>query len=219
MSNEPGAKSNSSENPLNQLVIFLKAPRLGAVKTRLAKTMGNESALGVYRFLLDALSAKFRRVQPVELRFSPDDAGLDVEPWMNKGWSKHPQGKGDLGKKLSAAFSDHFRRGATRVIIIGSDCPEIRVADIKSAWNHLETFDLVLGPTTDGGYWLIGLRRPQPALFEGISWSTSRVLAQTIARGSQAGLTIHCPRMLEDIDTESDWRNFLVRNPEAHPPA
>ena len=181
--------------------------------------MGNELALRIYRFLLDALSTNLRSVQPVELRFSPDDAGHEVEPWMNKGWSKHPQGSGDLGEKLSAAFSDHFHRGADRVVIVGSDSPEMRADDIENAWNHLAAFDLVLGPTHDGGYWLIGLRQPQTALFDGISWSTNKVLKQTVARASKCGLTVHCLRKLDDVDTESDWRSFLRRNPRAHPPA
>ena len=165
--------------------------------------------------MLGSLAKKLRRIPGVELRHSPDDAGSEVEPWMNKGWCKHPQGNGDLGKKLTAAFSDHFRRGATRVVIIGSDCPEISAADIKEAWARLADFDVVLGPSRDGGYWLIGLRGPHPTLFKGISWSTPRVLRQTIAHGTKAGLAIHCSRMLEDIDTATDWENFLRRNPKA----
>jgi glycosyltransferase A (GT-A) superfamily protein (DUF2064 family) len=96
-------------------------------------------------------------------------------------------------------------------VIIGSDCPDVSVSDVLSAWARLNEHDLVLGPASDGGYWLIGLRRPQPVLFQNITWSTSTVQAETLARAQRAELRTSLLRKLSDIDTEQDWLEFSNR--------
>ena len=94
---------------------------------------------------------------------------------------------------------------------IGSDCPDVTVADVEAAWEALQSHDVVLGPARDGGYWLIGLKEPRPSLFDGIAWGTDAVFAQTFDRCRAAGLVVHQLRQLDDIDTEEDWRRFLER--------
>ncbi|MBI2925144.1 MAG: TIGR04282 family arsenosugar biosynthesis glycosyltransferase [Verrucomicrobia bacterium] len=193
-----------------QLIIFVKAPRPGAVKTRLAETLGAVAACEAYCRLVESLLSRLASLREVELRFTPDDAGAEIKRWLGPGWTARPQGTGDLGTRLEAAFVEAFARGAERVVIIGSDCPRVTVEDVQAAWRALEEHDVVLGPATDGGYWLIGLRSRQRELFDGIAWSTSRVLAQTLARAQAAGLRVQRLRELSDVDTAEDWRGFLA---------
>ena len=195
----------------NRLVILLKAPRAGAVKTRLAQTLGADAACAAYRQLVGTLLANLSSLRAVELCFTPGDAGAEVEPWLREEWSLCPQSEGDLGGRLHAVFADHFRSDADRVVVIGSDCPAVTATDIKDAWLALSAHDVVLGPALDGGYWLIGLRAPQPGLFTAMPWSTDAVLAETMRRAREAGLRVALLRELSDVDTEADWERWLAR--------
>lgn len=193
-------------------MIFLKAPRVGTVKTRLAASLGAEQACAAYKRLVEILLSDLATIGEVELRFTPDDARADVEHWVRPNWCAASQGDGDLGCRLKRAFAEAFASGARRVVIIGSDCPEVTVDDIRGAWKKLDASDVVLGPATDGGYWLVGLRAPQPALFNDIAWSMSSVLSETLQRCRAAGLSVQMLRELIDVDTEADWRRFLALN-------
>ena len=192
-----------------RLIVFLKAPRLGMVKTRLAQTAGQERALKVYRELVETVLEGIRTVPNVELHFTPTDALSEIQPWLRENWTAHAQGDGDLGKRMQRAFADAFTCGAERVVIIGSDAPEVRTGDIRAAWKELKSHDIVVGPAIDGGYWLIGLRAPQPELFREISWSSEQVLGQTLARAKSVGLKIQLLRILADVDTEEDWNAYV----------
>ncbi|MBC8001448.1 MAG: TIGR04282 family arsenosugar biosynthesis glycosyltransferase [Opitutaceae bacterium] len=198
----------------SRLVVFVKAARPGFVKTRLARTLGDEAACVVYRELVAAVLGNITVIPSVELRFSPDDAMDVVESWAQPGWTMQPQGAGNLGERMHRAFIDHFENGAERVVIIGSDSPEISTTDISDAWDALVRRDVVLGPALDGGYWLIGLRRHRFELFDGISWSTESVLRETLARVDQMKLTFHLLRQLSDVDTQADVRAWRRRQAE-----
>lgn len=193
-----------------KLIIFLKAPHPGSVKTRLAKTMGADAACNVYRRLVEILLANLSTLPHVELRYVPDGAEAEIQPWLRPGWQSCAQGEGDLGRRLETAFTQAFSCGSEKIVVIGSDCPAISVKDIREAWAELKTHDLVLGPATDGGYWLVGLRGPEPTIFEGITWSSDNVLAETLQRAKQANLKTRLLRILADVDTEKDWREFLA---------
>jgi len=193
------------------LIIFVKAPRAGQVKTRLAQEIGAEAACAAYRRLDEDLFRSLQALDCVEVRYTPDDAREEIQPWLAKGWSAQPQGDGDLGTRLERAFDEAFAAGARRVVAIGSDCPEVNAADIGAAWEALQSSDAVIGPATDGGYWLIGLRGTQPALFRGMTWSTEGVLAETLKRARAAGVLVEQLHALGDVDTADDWRRFLGR--------
>jgi rSAM/selenodomain-associated transferase 1 len=195
----------------SRLLVFLKAPRPGAVKTRLSATLGVAEACAAYRRLVERLLRQLASLENVELCFAPDDAGPEIEPWAQPDWRLTAQGSGDLGCRLDRAFRRAFDEGAQRVVIIGSDCPEAGTHDIQAAWTALLSHDVVLGPATDGGYWLIGLRAPQRELFVDIPWSTDKVLRETQKRCGVAGLTTRLLRELSDVDTEADWRRFLAK--------
>ena len=194
----------------DKLIVFVKAPRPGAVKTRLAKDIGASAAHAAYRQLVETLLNQLQGLGGVELCFSPDNAASELQHWLKKGWSSSPQGDGDLGQRLQSAFQRAFHAGAKRVAIIGSDCPAVRVEDVREAWGGLQSHEVVLGPATDGGYWLIGLRQPQPNLFRGVHWSTENVFAETIQRVQRAGLSVQLLRELADVDTDREWRAFLA---------
>lgn len=198
-------------NNASRVVVFLKAPRPGAVKTRLAGTLGPAAACAAYRRLVEALLANLAPLPRVELCFTPAEAGAEIQPWVRPGWLTCPQVGGDLGERLHAAFAEHFETDALHVVIIGSDCPDVTATDIEDAWLALEGHDVVLGPALDGGYWLIGLRAPQPALFTGIPWSTDRVFGETMCRAREAGLRVALLRELADVDTAADWERWLRR--------
>jgi rSAM/selenodomain-associated transferase 1 len=193
------------------LLIFVKAPRLGEVKTRLAKTLGAVKSTEAYNRMAAHLLGAIAKWPEVELCHTPDDASAEILPWRRRGWTLHPQGHGDLGQRLSAAISRMLAQGASRVLIIGSDCPDVTLADIEAASLALNGHDLVLGPAQDGGYWLIGLRESRPELFREMPWSTNRLLAATLDRARQLKLQVHLLRKLADIDTEEDWHAWLAR--------
>lgn len=199
-----------------RLIVMLKAPRPGTVKTRLG--MAPAVAAAAYRRLAEAVFAQVGACPGVELRFTPADAEPEIRPWIKAGWRAEPQCEGDLGERLSDAFASHFGSGAERVVIIGADCPYVTTEDIQTAWRHLRSCDVVLGPAEDGGYWLIGLRQPRPELFDGIPWSSERVLSETLARAKALGLTTHLLRTLGDVDTREDWERFILAATPAPPP-
>ena len=197
--------------PKELLIIFVKAARPGQVKTRLAEKIGAEGACAAYRQIAGIVRDKLRSMTNVQARFTPDDAALEIARWLPRGWDAAPQGQGELGERLRNAFRDGFKNGAERVVIIGSDAPDVCREDIKEAFAALAERDVILGPAEDGGYWLIGLRSEQGRLFEEISWSSDSVLAETVARAKESKLKVHLLHILSDIDTVEDWRRFQTR--------
>jgi len=196
----------------NQLVVLLKTPRTGSVKTRLAEGIGPEAACAVYQQLVATLLANLAPLPNVELCFTPADASAEVVPWLRAGWSSQPQVAGDLGARLHAVFLRHFQAGADRVVVIGADSPEVMPADVASAWQALAEHDVVLGPAVDGGYWLVGLRTPREQLFTAMPWSTDAVLAETQRRARASGLRVALLRELTDVDTVADWERWRHRS-------
>jgi rSAM/selenodomain-associated transferase 1 len=215
------------------LAIFAKAPIAGQVKTRLAPVLTPEGAASLYRcFLLDtvelAMKATERPAWAVDRRqtfifYTPPEAWQvlrsgphGLEEMIEQPIDLLPQGSGDLGSRMSDAFQDLFMRGYEAVVIIGGDLPTLPLSRLNAAFAALERRPgaegplwVVLGPSLDGGYYLIGLRAPQPALFEGIAWGTSRVLGQTVDRITRLGLKVECLEPWYDVDTVDDL-DFLV---------
>lgn len=191
------------------LIIFVKAPEPGQVKTRLAETLGAAAAARAYAMLVETLLARLSGFNDVELRYAPETAFSQIEPWLRKGWRARFQGDGNLGDRMQRALAEAFASGAQRAALIGSDCPYVEPSDIEAAWSELEAHDAVFGPAQDGGYWLIGLKQMTPALFESMAWSTDQVLVETLRRARQAGLRIHTLRTLVDVDVEADWVQFM----------
>ncbi|HSH28161.1 MAG TPA: TIGR04283 family arsenosugar biosynthesis glycosyltransferase, partial [Wenzhouxiangella sp.] len=137
---------------------------------------------------------------PVEVRFTGGSIG-QMRQWLGTQPMYVDQGEGDLGTRMNRAFQEHFDRGARRVVIIGCDCPENRSDTLARAFELLENESCVIGPAHDGGYYLIGLNRPQPELFHGIDWGTAQVLEQTLAATSRQ---IKLLPPLSDVDEAED---------------
>ena len=190
-----------------RLAVFVRAPVRGAVKTRLAATLGDQAALAAYEQLLTALCTRLSALPPhsIAMHHTPDDGAPALSRWLQSGWSVRPQGDGPLGTRLSRAVLNALAEGVQRLVIIGSDCPVIQESDIREAWRALNTHDVVLGPAEDGGYWAIGLRSPRVEVFREIAWSSAEVLQQTLARCRELHLSVHTLRPLRDIDTQADW--------------
>lgn len=187
------------------------------VKTRIATALGDWAALDIYRRLLHVLAARLSPLGQVCWRVTPDEAVDEVRLWLRPGWQTIPQGGGSLDARIIRAFDEAFAAGARRVVVIGSDCPEVSSGDIEEAWRLLGQHDVVLGPATDGGYWAIGLAAPHPELFADIPWSTPRVFGATLERIRAAGLRHACLRPLGDIDTAADWEAWKKHAPSTHP--
>lgn len=187
----------------NRLIIFVKNPIEGEVKTRLASSLGDEKALDVYQKLLKITARKTANVNAEKLvsysKFVEESDNFDKNIF-----EKSVQSKGDLGEKMKHAFRSGFEEGFNRIVLIGSDCPEISKGLIDEAFEELSEADSVIGPSDDGGYYLIGLSRFIPQIFDDVEWSTSSVFSSTITALDGMDATYCVLKKLNDIDTESD---------------
>ena len=199
-----------------RLIIFTRYPRPGKAKTRLIPALGAEGAATLQRQMTEHTLAQVKNLASsisVEIWFADDrSAQGQMQDWLGTEWVYQPQGEGDLGDRLITASQAAFATGMERAVIIGTDCPGLDADRLTQAFQALQNHDLVLGDATDGGYYLIGLRRSLPELFRGISWGTSVVRQQTVAIANQLNLTIaHLP-VLSDIDYPEDlpvWQAVL----------
>lgn len=188
------------------LMIFIKNPEKGKVKTRLAKDLGDEKALNIYHQLLEITRAETGMVNAKKWLWYSWQIDKD-DAWSSKNYVKKKQQAGNLGVKMNAAFQQAFKEGFTKVLIIGSDCPEISKEILDQAFEALENHSVVIGPANDGGYYLLGMQSHYN-LFENINWSTDEVMAQTIDRVKEKNLSFALLEELTDLDTINDLKKF-----------
>ncbi|WP_221030765.1 TIGR04282 family arsenosugar biosynthesis glycosyltransferase [Actomonas aquatica] len=197
------------------VLMFVKAPVLGAVKTRLAATVGDDEALRAHCWLVQRQVSQLPADWPLEVHYAPgtEAAEAQMREWLGEadGRTFWPQPEEDLGGRLRAATAAAFGREAEAVLLIGGDCPELDEAGLRDAARALERAPVVLGPARDGGYYLLGMRRPRLELLDGIAWSTSEVAAQTRARADEAGVAVAELPMRGDVDTAEDWAPWAER--------
>lgn len=194
------------------LLIFAKAPRMGVSKTRLASGIGTARAWRVKR-ALDAYTCQTARggSWKTMLAIAPD---RDLTTRFGNAWPsalpRMPQGRGDLGQRMANAMGKH---AFAPVCIIGSDLPDLRTTDIGDAFKALRRHDVVLGPATDGGYWLIGMsaRCARRARLDGIRWSSAFTLADTVAALPKASRIAYL-RELEDVDDARSFKRAMRAN-------
>ena len=196
------------------VVLMVKAPMVGAVKTRLASTVGAGRATEIYRALVERQLRALPATWPVVVCFDPPTAEVAMHAWLTPlratGLTFATQAAGDLGERLIAATVEAFGAGAEAVILIGGDCPYLGQEHFEEAARILATGQVALGPARDGGYYLIALRRPEPAIFTGIAWSSPQVLEKTRARCAAAGLRVGELAELEDVDEEASWQRAVA---------
>ncbi len=193
-----------SAAPHDHLILFARWPEPGRTKTRLIPALGAAGAAELQRRMtLQVLRTALGGDRQVEVRFEGGDAP-QMAATFGTGPTYSPQGDGDLGARLGRAVDAAFGGGAKRVVVVGTDCPALRAAQLTQAFDALARADLVLGPATDGGYYLLGVAAPQPALFDRIAWSTASVLAETLARAAAQGLWVQQLEALSDVDRPAD---------------
>lgn len=197
----------------NVLLIFIRNPELGKVKTRLARLAGDAEALRIYRILLDKTRRAALEADALRLLFYSESPPASGDDWPPEHFLKFRQTPGDLGVRMAAAFRQAFEAGAEKVLIVGSDCPELDGATLMLAFQALDGSDFVLGPSTDGGYYLLGMKRFEAVVFSGIAWSTSAVLEQTMERIKGTGNSCALLPELSDIDEWEDWTRYLHKHP------
>ncbi len=192
-----------------RLIVFSRWPVPGKTKTRLIPALGPLGAAEFQRRMTLKTMATARAwaspgQRDIEVRHE-GGSWRQMRRWLGPEVHYRHQAPGDLGHRMASAFRTAFDEGARRVVLIGTDCPGITSALLDEAASTLAEHDLVLGPTHDGGYWLIGMKRPL-SVFDGVAWSTDAVLERTLELARIQGLRVHLLPMLSDIDTPDDLR-------------
>lgn len=198
------------------LLVFVKYPEPGKVKTRLASTIGTELAAQLYR---EFIRATFLLAQQIEaaarfVTFTPAEKEQDFREHFPGPFQWFAQiDSADLGVRIHHAIRRVQQAGCSHVLTLGTDSPSLPADYLEQAVSALENYDLVLGPAADGGYYLIGLKSvPPPELFTGIDWSTERVLHQTLKRAEQLQMSVHLLPSWYDVDDLVTLRRFCTEN-------
>jgi uncharacterized protein len=188
----------------------VRRPVLGQVKTRLAATLGDVAALKVYEWLLQHTWALTQALDcPVYVFYADGIAEDDI--WQGPRYHQQLQQGSDLGQRMAHAFDTVFAAGHPKAVIIGSDCYELTAEHVQQALQQLNNCDAVMGPATDGGYYLLGLRQSIPGIFEGIAWSGPTVATATLAILMQGSYKVSLLQPLSDIDEEKDLPTELLQ--------
>lgn len=193
------------------LIIFMKNPVLGKVKTRLARTIGEEKALDVYQFLLQhtlriTLPLLYDKIVYYSA-FIPHE-----DDWRASGYRQGLQYGNDLGRRMFHAFQYEFKNKYESVGIIGSDCGELTTEIVVEGFDKLKQSEVVIGPATDGGYYFLGMRQLYKNIFNQKEWGSSTVLADTVTELAKANISCSLLQELHDVDTKEDLRYVHFQN-------
>lgn len=189
----------------NALIIFTRNPELGKCKTRLAKTIGDEAALEIYKFLLQHTATVAQKTNADKYVFYSEEI-TENDIWSNEDFYKKIQKGADLGERMQNAFSVLFQQGYKNVLIIGSDLFDLNETIVNDAFGFLDNHEFVIGPAEDGGYYLLGMQALETSVFQNKVWGTETVFEQTIANLSDKNVKLM--QVLNDIDTFEDIVNI-----------
>lgn len=189
------------------IIIFARNPELGKVKTRLAKQIGDELTLQVYTEMLHHTHDITCHLDYDKFVYYSDHIN-ENDLWENDLYEKRLQEGSSLGDRMMISFFELFQQGYAKIVIIGSDCPELTGFIIDDAFEKLHSHDVVIGPSTDGGYYLLGLTHLLPDLFKDKEWSTNKVLVETIKDIVRLKKSSYFLTELSDIDTAEDLHRF-----------
>lgn len=192
----------------NALIIFVRNPELGKVKTRLAAVIGAEAALGIYCQLL-LFTKKAAALALCKKYIFYADYINETDIWENESFSKQLQKGDSLGERMQDAFKTILKECGGSVQIIGSDCPLLTTEIINQGFELLKENDVVIGPSEDGGYYLLGMNSYYPEILNGISWSTAAVFSETMEKIKAEQLSLSTLPILSDVDTIKDWELLL----------
>lgn len=193
------------------LLIFARLPRPGEVKTRLAKAIGDECASEIFRICAEHLFQEALKLQKIDVYmfYADQDDAEGIKQWVPEQFAVLQQAGSDLGERMKNAFSYAFEHGASRCIIVGTDVPDVSAELLRHAFQALREHDIVLGPSYDGGYYLLGMCALCEDLFKDVPWSTEHVLPITRTVIERFGLTHHILPTLIDVDTEDDLLQWV----------
>jgi len=189
------------------ILIFLKAPVPGQAKTRLAAGVGDDLAMEIYQKLVHRQMAALPPDWPAEVHFAPAHEERLMRAWVGESAHRtfHPQIEADLGERLTHAMHGAFARGAAAVMLIGGDCPGLDQTALQAAARRLLAREVIMGPSADGGYYLLGMSRALPQLFQDVAWGTSTVAERTREIARRHGLVWGELPTLRDVDEAEDW--------------
>lgn len=190
------------------LMIFVKNLIPGMVKTRLAKDIGIDGALDIYKQLVEQTNEVADKITTDKAIYYSEYVEIE-DIWDTEKYSLKVQKGNDLGEKMMNAFDEAFD-SFNKVVIIGSDCFDLTPQIIADAFKALEDFDVVVGPARDGGYYLLGMKEHLPQLFQGKEYSTDKVLQELLAEAEESELSVHQLEELNDIDTLEDLKDAGV---------
>ncbi len=201
-----------NKNPA--LIVFLKFPEKGNVKTRLAADFGDEFAVQFYKLCLEKLinDIKLNLVGIIDIFLfcSNDDEIPLLKEWLGEGFRYKVQSGTDLGKRMVNAFDEIFKYGYNQSILTGTDIPDLNTKLILESFQLLNNYDVILGPSDDGGYYLIGMKQLYPEIFQNVNWSSDKVFSETINRVETEKLTYYPMEALIDIDNKEGLKKWLA---------
>ena len=208
---------NKKTTPLKKygILFFVKFPIEGKVKSRLAKDLPQQFTTTLYRcFVTDLLTMLNKTNIPIVICYEPTDHKTQFQQWLGNEHTYLPQIGHTLGERLNNAFKNGFTQGYTHLLVIGSDSPDLSHTIIHTAFQQLDSFDTVIGPSSDGGYYLLALHHNtySPSYFQEINWSSPSVFIETLQRITNEQRTIFTLPEWYDIDTFSDLTTFYHRN-------
>lgn len=197
------------------ILLMLKAPELGKVKTRLAATIGNETAVRVYcelvsKQLNELNKLSFTHQFSKQIHYAPAEGEFAMREWLGDLYEYFPQCNGNLGDRMIHASSIAAEAGHSKVLFLGGDCPYVTTKIIEEATYQLHQHDVVIGPAPDGGYYLIALSSSEVCLFEEMPWSTESLFRLTMEKATQLGLSVHLLPEQEDIDDYDSLQRALT---------
>jgi uncharacterized protein len=198
------------------LIVFVKYPQPGHIKSRLAKDYDDDFAADLYRaFVLDILESVVNGDWQLRIYFDPPKREVEIKKLFGNDHEYRPQCGTDLGARMKSAFADCFYEGFKSIVLIGSDFPDLPLKIIEDSFAALDSpSDAVIGPAADGGYYLIGFRYDTflPAIFEGLTWSTASVFLETLKILQAYGRQTEIIQEWRDVDTSDDLINLMERN-------
>ena len=200
-----------SNQTRNALIIFVRYPEKGKVKTRLAKSLGDEFALSFYKTITENFISEIRDKTDfkVYIFYAGTLKRFKILEWLGEEFDYQEQSGLNLGERMADAFRKAFWDEFEKAVIIGTDIPDINIDSVRNSFKDLEDNDIVITPSHDGGYCLLGMKSFHPELFENIEWSSSLVFGSTLKKCSDKGLKVHVYAKLFDIDTEDDLIDWL----------
>ena len=197
------------------ILLFVKYPQKGKVKLRLSADLSEEIVQELYRcFVHDTLTTVDTIDAQLFICFSPSNAREKFQKWLGRNTQFLPQKGPDLGERMKNCFISVFTKGFRQAILIGSDSPDLPANFLQDAFEELQTHEIILGPSSDGGYYLIGFRDTsfEPSIFDDIEWGTVSVLSETLKKIQDTTHPFGLLPVWSDVDTISDLKTLIKRN-------